>query len=302
MPTRRVVEATAASSRSSSATPSWPPSVSPWCTRTTPCGPSARRRDDRRLVAARRRAPSRQRATVHLLRTGINTGEVVAGDPTAGHTLATGDRSTRRAPRPGAAGAGEVALGAPRTGSSATPIDAEPVEPSSRRARPAGRGLPVWSGRPRVRPSRRLDTPMIGRSVSLDLLATHSRVSSERCRPLVTLLGTAGVGKSHLVQKSWSWSAPSATVLRESLPELRRGRHFWPIARCPRRRRVSRSPRVRPSPARSSSDAPRAADEPRSRSPPRVASAIGLSTSVTPQEEVVLGVRRLLEQLAAIGP
>ena len=72
---------------------------------------------------------------------------------------------------------------------------------------------------------------MIGRSRELDLLrdAFGSVVAERTCR-LVTLLGTAGVGKSRLVAEFVELSAPAATVLRGRCLSYGEGVTYWPIA------------------------------------------------------------------------
>src|SRR4051812_47144540 len=99
-------------------------------------------------------------------RTGVNTGEVVAGDPSAGQRLVTGD-TVNVAPRLGqAAGPGEILLGAtPRAlgrDAGEVPRLEEPLELK-------GKAEPVPAFRlDRVTPgvsghARRLDSPMVGR-------------------------------------------------------------------------------------------------------------------------------------------
>ena len=97
--------ATAAPSRSSSATRSWPSSASRGSTRTTPCAPCAPRPRCARRSRALNEELERTGASRSQMRTGVNTGEVVAGDPAA----RPGARHRRRRQRRRAAGAGRRA-------------------------------------------------------------------------------------------------------------------------------------------------------------------------------------------------
>ena len=83
--------ATAARSRSSSATPSWPCSASRRRTRTTRCARSAPPPTCSAALDELNAELERVWGVRLTNRTGVNTGEVVAGDPTAGQRLVTGD-------------------------------------------------------------------------------------------------------------------------------------------------------------------------------------------------------------------
>jgi class 3 adenylate cyclase len=63
------------------------------------------------------------------VRTGIHTGEVVAGDPSRGQTLVTGDAVNTAARLEQAAGAGEILIGEPTYRLVRDAVVAEPIEP-----------------------------------------------------------------------------------------------------------------------------------------------------------------------------
>ena len=66
-------------------------SGSPSCTRTTHCGPCAPPGEMREALAALNEELHAEYGVELGMRTGINTGEVVAGDPTEGHAFVTGE-------------------------------------------------------------------------------------------------------------------------------------------------------------------------------------------------------------------
>jgi len=118
------------------------------------------------------------------VRTGVNTGEVVAGDAVAGQRLVTGDAVNVAARLEQAAGA-QV---------------------------PAYRLVGVREGSER---QQRRDSPMIGRDHELELLsgALEAAMDTRTCR-LVTIVGEAGVGKSRLIDEFVLSVEERAHVLR----------------------------------------------------------------------------------------
>ena len=83
-------------------------------------------------------------------RTGLNTGQVVAGDPTAGKTLVTGDAVNTAARIQQAASPGEILLGRPTWQLVRDAVEAEPVEPIAARARPSLSRPTACSASPRA--------------------------------------------------------------------------------------------------------------------------------------------------------
>jgi predicted ATPase/class 3 adenylate cyclase len=166
-------------------------------------------------------------------RVGVNTGEVVAGDPTGGQRLVTGDAVNVAARLEQAAAPGEVLLGEPTYRLVKDAVDVEPVAPLELK----GKSEPVPAYRlSGVRDTglghaRRLDSPMVGRAKELDLLQRAlERATSERTAHLFTLLGPAGVGKSRLVLEFLRGPAAGATVLRGRCLSYGEGITFYPVA------------------------------------------------------------------------
>ena len=105
------------------------------------------------------------------IRIGVNTGEVVAGDPTAGQRLVTGDTVNVAARLEQAAGSGEVLLGGSTYRLVKDAVEVEPVEPLELKGKservPAfrlHRVLIDTAGH-----VRNLDSPMVGRTKELEL-------------------------------------------------------------------------------------------------------------------------------------
>lgn len=247
---------------------------------------------------------SAERGIRIAVRTGVNTGEVVAGDPAAGQTLVTGDTVNTAARLEQAAGAGEILLGevTQRLVRDAVEVEAVPPVEAKGKAVPvaAVRLLSVTHGADAH--SRRLDAPLVGRDRELERLHNaFDAVVRERHSELFTLLGTAGVGKSRLVAEFTASVSTDATVLRGRCLPYGEGITYWPLGEV-----------VRGAAGINDTDT---ADEARAKLrgllggqrdadtlASRVGSAIGLSTEPAPQEEIFWAVRKLLEHLASQRP
>ena len=149
------------------------------------------------------------------IRIGVNTGEVVAGDPTAGQRLVTGDTVNVAARLEQAAGSGEVLLGESTYRLVKDAVEVESVEPLELKGK--SERVPALRLREVLIDTaghvRNLDSPMVGRSKELELFRRGlERARDERTSHLFTLLGPAGVGKSRLVREFLADA--DATVLR----------------------------------------------------------------------------------------
>jgi class 3 adenylate cyclase len=230
-------------------------------------------------------------------RTGINTGEVVAGDPSAGQALVTGDAVNVAARLEQAAGPGEILVGpgTERLLRPATRLEAllplalkgkaEPV--------PAWRLLEVFDGAPAL--ERRLDTPLVGRELELlQLRHAFQRTVQERSCCLFTVLGPAGVGKSRLAKEFVDAIGGDAmTVTGRCLP-YGEGITFWPVAEIVHQ--------LTGGDARGGIEKLLVGEDDAALVDARISEAIGASETSAGTAETFWAVRRLLETLARERP
>ncbi|HEX6398979.1 MAG TPA: adenylate/guanylate cyclase domain-containing protein, partial [Actinomycetota bacterium] len=162
-------------------------------------------------------------------RIGVNTGEVVAGDHA--DTLVTGDAVNVAARLEQAAEPGTVLMGEKTLRLVRDAVIVEPIPPLEVK----GKTEPLAAFRlVQVTPgvagfARRLDSPMVGRERELAKLRQtfESAIAARSCR-LFTILGTAGVGKSRLVEE-FLGSLGEATVLRGRCLPYGEGITFFPV-------------------------------------------------------------------------
>jgi class 3 adenylate cyclase/tetratricopeptide (TPR) repeat protein len=175
----------------------------------------------------------------HLrVRIGINTGDVVAGDPASGQSFVSGDVVNVAARLEQGAQPGEILIGADTLRLLRDAVRVEAVEPLSLRGKaeavPAFRLLGVVAGAARI--ARRLDSPMVGREVEFQqLLDAFDRAAQGSSCQLVTVLGLAGVGKSRLTRELLSRLADRPRVLEGSCVPYGEGITFWPVAEMVKR-------------------------------------------------------------------
>lgn len=236
---------------------------------------------------------------VLAVRTGVNTGEVVAGDITAGQRLVTGDTVNVAARLEQAARAGEILLGNLTYRLVRDAVEVEPVDPLALKGKaepvPAYRLLALQDGRA---PRRAPAGPLVGRERELRLLLDTFQQTREesRCR-LATVLGAAGMGKSRLVDELVHRVGDQASVVRGRCLSHGRGITFWPIVEIAREAAgiLDEDP---PQAARAKISA-LVGDE---AVVERLASVVGLSTVEFSVEEAFWGVRKFLEALSAGHP
>ena len=161
------------------------------------------------------------------VRIGINTGEVVAGDPGTGHGFVTGEAVAIGKRLEQTAGPGEILLGElthALVSHAVVAIGLEPLKLEGKRHEvTAFRLESVDTGAPAS--PRRDDAPFVGRQRELTLLraAWERAKADERCE-LVTVVGDGGVGKSRLTAEALA--GVDARVVSRPLPAVRRGNHL----------------------------------------------------------------------------
>ena len=164
-------------------------------------------------------------------RTGVNTGLVHTDQ---GRSLAIGDAVNVAARLQAAAEPGEILLGSETLRMVRDAVDVDGLTPLELK----GKQSPVAAFRLlRVDPvapglSRHQEGELVGRERELQLLrefwAATATAAQPRCR-LFTVIGTAGVGKSRLVEEFLGELAGSATILRGRCLHYGEGITFWPI-------------------------------------------------------------------------
>jgi class 3 adenylate cyclase/tetratricopeptide (TPR) repeat protein len=257
----------------------------------------------RRELEALNRDLARDWGVTLALRTGINTGEVVAGDPDVGDALVLGDAVNLAARLEQAAAPGEVLLGEPTWRLVRDAVTVEPVAPLTLKGKQqpvaAFRLLSVTPGVPGH--ARRLDAPMVGRERPLRLLRDvfETTVADRACH-LVTVLGAAGVGKSRLAAEFLAEVGRRATVLRGRCLSYGEGITYWPVTEL-LRTAAGLTDADDPSTARARLEAKLAGEDRAAAIADRLAGLLGLADPTGP-EELPWAVRRLLEALARERP
>ncbi|HEY2966667.1 MAG TPA: adenylate/guanylate cyclase domain-containing protein [Actinomycetota bacterium] len=165
-------------------------------------------------------------------RIGVNTGEVVAGDPASGQRLVTGDAVNVAARLEQAAAPGQILLGESTHRLVKDAVEITPVEPLDLK----GKTKPIPASsldavlEDAAGHARHLDSAMVGRHKELEMLdRALDRVLGEGTSHLFTLLGPAGVGKSRLVQEFVAGPGTEATVLRGRCLSYGEGITYFPL-------------------------------------------------------------------------
>ena len=234
------------------------------------------------------------------VRTGVNTGEVVAGDPTTGQRLVTGDTVNVAARLEQAAPPTEVLIGELTYQLVRGAVEVEEVEPLELKGKaervPAYRLLAVSDATEGFQ--RRQDAPMVGREREMATLSTIFRraVDEHACR-MATVIADAGVGKSRLVREFTTSLSEEATVLRGRVLPYGEGITFWPLVEVARQAAVIEQDDA-PDEARAKLAALTGDDAVTA----RLASAIGLSSEQFPVAETFWAARRFLEMLGRDRP
>ena len=186
-------------------------------------------------------------------RTGVNTGEVVAGDPSTGQRLVTGDAVNVAARLEQAAGEREVLLGELTYRLVRDDVDVEQVEPLELKGKsepvPAYRLLGVHES---TSPAGRGTAPFVGREQELATLERDPREGEATRSPqLAALVGDAGVGKTRVTGELLARIATRALALEGRCLPYGDGITFWPLAEAIRTRRGSSTTTTHPRLSRS---------------------------------------------------
>lgn len=165
-------------------------------------------------------------------RIGINTGEVVVGDPGVLQGAASGGTVNVAARLQQAASDGEVLLGEATRRLVGDIVVVEPVDdPGSGAGGWAGgswRLVEVRADAPARTPP--LDSPLVGREVELAWLQTSFARMAEAGRPeLAAVIGEAGVGKSRLALEFAEALGGRARIVYGHCPAYGESITYWPL-------------------------------------------------------------------------
>ena len=236
-------------------------------------------------------------------RTGVYTGEIVAGDPAGGQRLVTGDPVNTAARLEQAAPVNEILIGELTHRLVREFVEVEqvtPLELKGKRERvPAYRLIAVRGEAVRGRDAATVEaSPMIGRAAEIDRLReAFAAAVEDRSLRTVTIVGDAGVGKSRLTREFLASVGDEAYVVRGRCLPYGRGITFWPLVEI-----------VRSAAGIDDDDPPERAraklrglvgDEDVVE---RLASVTGLGGPAFPLAETFWAVQRLVELLSDRGP
>jgi class 3 adenylate cyclase len=245
----------------------------------------------------------RDQGVAILTRTGINTGEVVAGDPATGQTLVTGDAVNVAARLEQSAAPGEILLGQATYRVLRDAVTAEPVAPMAVKGKKAPvaayRLVDVHPGAEAIR--RTLDSPMVGRDRQLALLRqTFDTAVADRACHLFTVLGSPGVGKSRLIHEFVAGVRGEARVLRGRCLPYGDGITYWPVAEMVREAAgIAEGHNPEAAVGKIAGLVPGGEGETVAE---RLAQAVGLAEATAPAEELAWAFRKLVEGLARERP
>ena len=167
------------------------------------------------------------------VRIGVNTGEVVAGDPTEGHAFVAGEPVILAKRLAQAADPDQILIGTATYPLVQHAVEAGPRQRFSVKGKRDGVGTHRVEDVRREAPTvaRRLQAPIVGRDDELERLrqAFERTIEERRCR-LVVVVGPAGIGKSRLATELLSWVGPRAVTSVGRCLSYGEGITFWPLA------------------------------------------------------------------------
>ena len=237
------------------------------------------------------------------LRVGINTGEVVVSDGSTSGLSVVGDPVNVAARLEQAAAPGEVLLSQTTQLLVRGAVVSEEIGPLTLK----GKELAVGVHRalrllPEAQTRRPTRAPLIGRSTEHALLEAVGRRSAlGRSCHLLTVLGTAGVGKSRLVAEVLADLSANLRILQGRCLPYGEGITYWPAAEIVRRAAgITTSDATELALARIQGLVAGAPEE--DEIVARLATLLGLDELPTTTEETLWAFRRLVELLALRAP
>lgn len=237
-------------------------------------------------------------------RIGVNTGEVLVGPGSTDFGRVTGDAVNTAARLETAAQPGEVLIGADTYQLVRDAVDVEAVEPRTVK----GKAEPVQCYRlvgvlaGTASPPRAFTSPIVGRERELeDLQRAFDRSVQDRTCLLFTVLGTAGAGKSRLVEEFLGRVDRSAQVLVGRCLSYGEGITYWPVAQA-LRAALEVHDFDEPEEVRSRLDGILARDDHADAIAARLSEVLGIADGHSAPEETAWAIRRFVEILASERP
>jgi class 3 adenylate cyclase/tetratricopeptide (TPR) repeat protein len=165
------------------------------------------------------------------VRIGVNTGEVVTGDPSAGHGFVSGDAVAVGKRLEQAAAPGEIVLGESTHRLVEHAVQATRLEPLALKGKA---GVTIAFRLESLDPAatairRRSDTRFVGQEEQLERLRSAYRDAASAGVRLVTIVGDSGIGKSRLAREVVRSLEDEASVVVASCPPYGEGTTFSPI-------------------------------------------------------------------------
>jgi predicted ATPase/class 3 adenylate cyclase len=245
-----------------------------------------------------------ERGSELRVRTGICTGPVVAGVGPDLPTLVTGDTVNVAARLEQAAAPGEILVGPETTRLVREVAELEVLDPLAVRGRiepvPVARLIAIRPGADDQ--PRRPDGPMVGRDAELGALrGVFDRAVGVRTAQLLTIFGTAGVGKSRLVREFVAALPDGVTVLRGRCLPYGEGITYWPVIEIVRAvAGIKETDDAAAARGRLDALLPEAPEDRLIAG--RLAEVLGLEPARARQEELFWALRRLVEWVAIDRP
>jgi class 3 adenylate cyclase/tetratricopeptide (TPR) repeat protein len=223
---------------------------------------------------------------------GVETGEVLVGDPATGAASVTGAAVQTAARLQQAATAGQVVLGETAWSLVRSAVTAEALTTPGEDVG-AWRLIDVDQDAPAI--PRRFDTPFFGRAEELlELRSVFERTTRERTPCLVTVLGEAGIGKSRFAAEARLDLLTEARVLVGRCLPYGEGVTYVALREIVRQALGDSPVEALPSLLSDEPDGSRVAEV--------VSALLGLVSASVALEEGFWGVRRLCETLARVRP
>jgi class 3 adenylate cyclase/tetratricopeptide (TPR) repeat protein len=236
-------------------------------------------------------------------RTGVNTGEVIAGDTGSGHRFVSGDAVNVAARLEQAARPGEILIGADTRRLVQDAVRVEPLEPLTLK----GKDEPVPAFRllgpaDEAQQPARLHSPVVGRNRQLRQLdEAWDQIVSERICHLFTILGAAGVGKSRVVNDFVERRGGEARAVYGRCLAYGEGITYWPLGEIVRTL-ADLSDADDAATGQAKVEAFLQGEEDASAVAERIGAAIGLIEARATPQETAWAARRLFEVFASRQP